>query len=157
MELSHIDKEGNAKMVNVEDKAPTKRTAVAEGKVYMSPQTIEAIISGEIKKGNVINTAKVAGIMAAKRTSVIIPMCHNLPLNGVDVDITAEDGGFKITAKSYTEAKTGVEMEALTAVSAAALTVYDMVKAIDKYMTISDIRLIYKEGGKSGVFRRNNE
>lgn len=157
MELSHIDKNGNAKMVNVQEKDVTRRVAVAEGKIYMQPQTVVAISSGDMKKGNVINTAKVAAIMAGKRTADIIPMCHNVPLNGLDVDLITEEDGVKIVATAYTDGKTGVEMEALTAVSVAALTVYDMAKAIDRAMVISDIRLMKKSGGKSGEFIRSEE
>lgn len=154
MELSHIGADGNAKMVNVGDKEVTKRMAVAEGAIYMKPETLTAITSGQTKKGNVLNTAKVAGIMAGKNTSGIIPMCHNVPLSGIDIDFEIGADNIVITAVAYCEGKTGVEMEALTAVSATALTIYDMAKAIDREMEIKNIRLLEKDGGKSGRFVR---
>lgn len=154
MELSHIGVDGNAKMVNVGDKAVTKRVAVAEGKITMAAATVKAISDGTAPKGNVLNTAKVAGVLAAKNTAAIIPMCHTLPLSGIDIDFSVEENGVRITATAYVEAKTGVEMEALTAVAVAALTVYDMTKAIDKSMEIGKIRLLKKSGGKSGDYER---
>lgn len=153
MELSHIDGGGNAVMVNVGDKKITARKAVAEGFISMLSETVEKIKSGEIAKGNVLTTAKIAGIYAAKNTAGLIPLCHTVPLNGVDIEFELAENKITITASAYCDAKTGVEMEALTAVSVAALTVYDMVKAIDKEMEIGGIRLLYKSGGRSGEFK----
>ncbi|KAA3647946.1 MAG: cyclic pyranopterin monophosphate synthase MoaC [Chloroflexi bacterium] len=151
-ELSHIDKQGNARMVDVGDKAVTKRVAEAKGQVRMRPETLELIRQGAIKKGDVLTVAQVAGISAAKRTSELIPFCHPLPLDRVSVDFEFDDElpGVQITAEARTEGKTGVEMEALTAVSVAALTIYDMAKAAEKTMQIENIRLVKKSGGKSG-------
>ncbi|QTA38361.1 cyclic pyranopterin monophosphate synthase MoaC [Thermosipho ferrireducens] len=161
MEFSHIDKDGKAKMVNVGGKADTKRTAVAYGKVTMRKETLNAIINDEIPKGDVFTVAKVAGIMAAKNTSSIIPMCHNIFLTGVDINfeskIEKEKGIVEIFARVNTIGKTGAEMEALTAVSVAALTLYDMCKSVDKMITIENIYLMEKFGGKSGHWRREDE
>lgn len=151
MELTHIGQDGNAKMVDVSLKPVTKRTAVASGHIYFSQGTIEKIKKGSLAKGNVLNTAKVAGIMAAKNTAGIIPMCHTLPLDGVDIEFVFQDKSIEIISTITLYARTGVEMEALTSVSVAALTIYDMVKAIDKKMVIGDIKLIKKTGGKTDI------
>jgi cyclic pyranopterin monophosphate synthase len=155
-ELSHLDKKGNARMVDVTGKAPTVRTAVARGKVLMQPETLDIIEAGGMKKGDVLGTARIAGIMAAKRTCDLIPLCHPIELTGIDIQFFPKTapGEMTIEATVTTVGRTGVEMEAMTAVSAAALTVYDMCKAIDRQMILSDIKLISKRGGKSGTFRR---
>jgi cyclic pyranopterin phosphate synthase len=153
--LTHIDASGEAHMVDVGDKAETTRIATAEGHVRMAPATLDLIRAGNAKKGDVIGTARLAGIMAAKQTSNLIPLCHPLMLTKVSVDI-AEDAdlpGLRVTATVKLTGKTGVEMEALTAVSVACLTIYDMAKAADKAMVIGSIRLLEKSGGKSGDFR----
>ena len=153
-ELTHFDASGNAHMVDVSAKDTTARTAVAEGTVVMQPQTLALVTQGRAKKGDVLAVARLAGIMGAKQTSGLIPLCHPLPLTSVALDLVAdaELPGVRITATVRTTGQTGVEMEALTAVSTAALTVYDMLKAAEKSMTISDIRLVMKEGGKSGRY-----
>ncbi|MCX7923718.1 MAG: cyclic pyranopterin monophosphate synthase MoaC [Clostridia bacterium] len=158
MGLTHIDEKGNARMVDVSHKELTVREAVAAGRVYMKTGTIEMIVEGNIPKGDVFSTARIAGIMAAKRTEELIPMCHNVPLDSVSVELTAnrDKGCIDIKATARCTWKTGVEMEALTAVSTAALTVYDMCKAVDKEMVIGDINLIKKTGGKSGDFIKEN-
>jgi cyclic pyranopterin phosphate synthase len=158
LELSHLDEEGKARMVDVSDKPPTKREAIARGSVYMQPATMKLIKDRAIPKGDVIAVARVAGIMAAKRTSELVPMCHPINITSVTVDLAAEEkkSRIDIEAKVNTVGQTGVEMEALTAVSVAALTVYDMCKAVDKEMTISDIMLMEKRGGRSGEFRRRD-
>ncbi|KQM65106.1 molybdenum cofactor biosynthesis protein MoaC [Sphingomonas sp. Leaf17] len=148
--LTHIDATGAAHMVDVADKAATTRQAVATGRIVMSAQALAAITDGAAKKGDVLAVARIAGIMAAKRTSDLIPLCHPLPLTRVAIDLTPLSDGITATATVRTEGKTGVEMEALTAVSVALLTIYDMGKAIDKAMTMTDIRLLTKTGGKSG-------
>ncbi len=150
--ITHLDESGHAKMVDVSDKEDTERVAVAKGEVTMQPQTFELIRAGMIKKGDVLSVAQVAGIMAAKRTSELIPMCHPLPLMDIKVDLTLDDElpGVQITSFVKTIAKTGVEMEALTAVAVAGLTVYDMAKAAEKTMRIQNIRLVKKTGGQSG-------
>jgi len=158
--LTHLDSSGHARMVDVADKAITHRRAVAAGQVNMQPETLEVITSGSAAKGDVLATARIAGIMAAKRTSDLIPLCHPLSLTHVSVDLTpAFSPGpcIQVTAVAETDGKTGVEMEALTAASVAALTVYDMCKAIDRGMTISDTRLLSKEGGKSGTWTREED
>lgn len=149
--LTHLDSKGNAKMVDVADKQNTKREAVARGIVKMQAPTLALITGGNIKKGDVFSVARIAGIMAAKHTQELIPLCHNVPLDGIAIDIEPdyENNQISITATVGCYWKTGVEMEALTAVSVAALTVYDMCKAVDKQMVIGDIRLIKKTGGKS--------
>jgi cyclic pyranopterin phosphate synthase len=152
--LTHLNEKGYARMVTVTDKNDTYRTAVAGGFIRMQPQTLEAIGKGEMKKGDVIGVAQVAGVMAAKRTSDIIPMCHPLMLTGVDLDFEMQSDGIEIKATVKTVGKTGVEMEALTAVSAAALTLYDMCKAIDKRMVIERVELLSKQGGKSGDYKK---
>lgn len=157
--LTHIDKKGKAKMVDVTSKDITVREAVAKGNIFMQQGTLKAILTNEIKKGDVLGVARVAGIMAAKRTGEIIPLCH--PLNITSIDISFEPVRDKdcidITATVKVSSQTGVEMEALTAVSVAALTIYDMCKAIDKGMTISNIRLIKKTGGKGGAYIRDGD
>ncbi len=151
-ELSHLDEHGRVHMVDVGSKPDTERIAIARGEVHMLPATLDLIRAGSIKKGDVLTVAQIAGISASKRTSELIPLCHPLPLTKVDVDLTLDDSlpGVVITATAKTVGKTGVEMEALTAVSVAALTVYDMAKAVEKTMRIQNIRLIEKHGGQSG-------
>ncbi len=153
-ELTHIDKNGRPRMVNVGEKADTKRIAIAKGSIYMSPETLNRIKEGTVAKGDVLSVAQTAGIMAAKNTSSAIPMCHNIFITGVEMDFTIdeESSAVHIEAQASTIGKTGIEMESLHAVSVAALTIYDMCKAIDRGMRITDIRLVRKEGGKSGVF-----
>jgi len=154
MNLTHINEKHNPKMVDVGDKEITKRVAVASGKIHMQKATKEAILEEKTKKGAVLQTAIIAAIIGSKKTSELIPMCHNILIDGVDIDIEETEDGFKITATTKTTSKTGIEMEALTAVSVGLLTIYDMAKAIDRQMVISDIRLEYKSGGKSGTFKR---
>ena len=155
MRLTHLDSAGRARMVDVGGKPVTARHALASGAVYMKPETLELITSGGIAKGDVFAAARIAGIMAAKKTGELIPLCHPLGLDSVAVDLTPSGRGtLTITASATVTGKTGVEMEALTAVSVAALTVYDMCKAVDKAMTIGDIRLEEKSGGRSGDYRR---
>ncbi len=153
--LTHIDSDGRARMVDVGDKPETQRTAMAEGQVTALPETIALVREGKAKKGDVIAVAELAGIMAAKKTADLIPLCHPLPLSSVKVLIEVEDHGFKLTAKTKTTGQTGVEMEALTAVSVAALTLYDMLKAVDKAMRIEGIQLVEKTGGVSGDYQRS--
>jgi cyclic pyranopterin monophosphate synthase len=150
--LSHVDEAGRIRMVDVSDKATTAREAVARGRIAMSREAIRQIRAGELKKGDPLQIARVAGIMAAKRTSELIPLCHPLALSHADVTLTSVRDGYTIEARVRTTAQTGVEMEALTAVAIAALTIYDMVKAVDKAMVISDIRLIEKRGGRTGDY-----
>ncbi|MFK0382523.1 cyclic pyranopterin monophosphate synthase MoaC [Agrobacterium sp. NPDC090273] len=154
--LTHIDASGEAHMIDVGDKADTVRVAIAEGFVKMKPETLALIREGNAKKGDVIGTARLAGIMAAKQTASLIPLCHPLMLTKVAVDITEDSAlpGLRVEAMAKLTGKTGVEMEALTAVSVACLTIYDMAKAADKAMEIINIRLVEKSGGKSGDFRR---
>jgi cyclic pyranopterin phosphate synthase len=154
--FTHIDDEGRVRMVDVTDKKPSVREALAGGVVFMSSETFELIRNQKIKKGNVLETARIAGIMAAKKTSELIPMCHPLNITHVQVDFLpdAAKNGIEIEATVRTIDHTGVEMEALTAVSVAALTIYDMCKSYDKEMTLSNIRLLKKTGGKSGTFER---
>ena len=152
--LSHVDDEGRIRMVDVGDKAVTTREAVARGTVSMSATARRLVRSGQVKKGDPLQAARLAGIMAAKRTSELIPLCHPLPLTLVSVDITPVAGGYAIEACARTSAQTGVEMEALTAVAVAALTLYDMVKAVDKAMVIGEICLIEKRGGRTGHYKR---
>lgn len=154
MELTHINEQGRARMVDVTGKAETTRTAVAEGHIRMSRETAELIRTGGMAKGDVLAVAQVAGIMAAKRTPDLIPMCHTLCLTGVDIAFTLEEEGVNIRATVRCKGETGVEMEALTAVSAAALTIYDMCKAVQKDMEIGEIRLCRKTGGKSGDYEK---
>ena len=155
-ELTHIDEHGHAKMVDTSEKAITARRAVASARVLMSPATVTAIRDHTTPKGDPLETARLAGIVAAKRTADLIPLCHPLPLTHVDVRAQVKDDGVHLEAEVTTRAQTGVEMEALTAVAVAALTVYDMCKALDKGMTISDVRLEIKTGGKSGDYRRED-
>ena len=152
--LTHIDETGRAHMVDVSDKAATPREATAEGFVRMDAATLTLALSGDAKKGDVRATAEIAGIMAAKKTSELIPLCHPLALSKVEVRVTPGEGGLSVTARVKTSGQTGVEMEALTAVSVACLTVYDMLKAVDKGMTIETVRLLTKSGGKSGDWVR---
>jgi cyclic pyranopterin monophosphate synthase len=153
--LTHIDTRGEARMVDVWDKPATERSAVAEGRVVMSKATLELIVSGNAKKGDVLGTARIAGIMAAKRTSELIPLCHPLALSKVTVDITPDDKlpGCMVQATVKVTGPTGVEMEALTAVSVACLTIYDMIKAAERGVRIEGIHLVEKQGGKSGHYR----
>lgn len=153
-ELTHINEKGYAKMVDVSEKEESIREAIARGSVYMKRETLKAIAQGTIKKGDVLSVAQVGGIMGAKSTSDIIPMCHNINIYGADIDFKIDEDNCKLDIEAVvrTVGLTGVEMEALTAVSVAALTVYDMCKAIDKFMVISDIHLVRKTGGKSGDF-----
>jgi cyclic pyranopterin phosphate synthase len=150
--LTHLDEQGRAKMVDVGWKPVTDREAVARGSVQMQPDTLKLIVEGQVKKGDVFTIAQLAGIMGAKRTAELIPLCHPLPLNKVDVELEADEANSRvnITATASTSGKTGVEMEALTAVSVAALSVYDMCKAVDRGMQIGSVRLVSKRGGQSG-------
>jgi len=154
--LSHFDKEGRARMVDVSAKPATKRTAIASGRVLMKGQTLERIVSKKIEKGDVLGVARVAGIMAAKRTGEIIPMCHPLAIDSVEIRFQPDGrrSEMQIEARVKSTGKTGVEMEALMAAAAAALTIYDMCKAVDRGMIISDIKLMKKSGGKSGTYIR---
>ena len=155
-DFTHFNESGRARMVDVSEKAETSRTAVAAGRVRMNRETFSLVKTGGMKKGDVLTTAQIAGVMAAKRTSDLIPMCHTLLLTGVDLDfaLNEADCTVDITATVKCTCQTGVEMEALTAVSVAALTVYDMCKAVQRDMEITDIRLLKKTGGKSGTFER---
>lgn len=158
-DFTHINEKGYARMVDVSEKKESVREAIARGSVYMKRETLKAIADGKIKKGDVLSVAQVGGIMGAKSTSDIIPMCHNVNIYGADIDFKAdwENSKLDIEAVVKTVGVTGVEMEALTAVSVAALTIYDMCKAIDKLMIISDIHLVHKRGGKSGEFNFNEK
>ncbi len=151
--LTHLDDQGKARMVDIGGKAESQRVAVAEGRIAMSPTALAAIRDGAVPKGDVLAAARIAGIMAAKKTAELIPLCHPLALDAVTVDFVLEDQGVKVTASAALTGRTGVEMEALTAVSVALLTIYDMAKAIDKGMVISAVRLIEKRGGKSGHWK----
>ena len=155
--LTHLDPEGNARMVDVGAKAMTERRAVARATVRMSPATAAAVVAGDAPKGDVLGTAKLAGIMAAKRTDELIPLCHSLPLSfaGVEAHVDADAGVVTLIAEARTAARTGVEMEALTAASVAALTVYDMVKGLEKGVEIAGVVLLEKTGGKSGDWHRS--
>jgi cyclic pyranopterin phosphate synthase len=152
--LSHVDSTGQIRMVDVSEKAVTLREAVARGRITMSKEALKVVRRGGITKGNPLETARLAGIMAAKQTAALIPLCHPLPISHVDVRLNAVRDGYDIESRVRTTAPTGVEMEALTAVAIAALTMYDMVKAIDKGMIIGDVRLMKKTGGKSGTWTR---
>lgn len=152
--LSHLDESGNIRMVDVSDKSITKRTAVASGKVLMNSKTIEILKQQSNPKGNPLEIARIAGIMAAKKTSDLIPLCHQLPLSKANITAEIKDFGVYLEAEVVTNAQTGVEMEALTAVSVAALTIYDMCKAVQKDMTLTEIRLETKSGGKSDFARK---
>jgi cyclic pyranopterin phosphate synthase len=151
-ELTHFDAQGRAVMVDVSAKPETARTATARVTVLMQPETLELIRSGQARKGDVLGVARLAGIMAAKRTADLIPLCHPLPITSVTLDLTPASGGIEIEATVRTTGRTGVEMEALTAASVAALTVYDMCKAVDRSMRIDGLRVVHKAGGKSGDF-----
>ncbi len=153
-EFTHLDSAGNARMVDVSGKDASERTATAKGSVLMRPETMAMIVEGGAKKGDVLSVAQLAGIMGAKRTPDLVPLCHPLALTSIKVDLTcdAERNAVDITATCKLKGQTGVEMEALTAVAVAALTVYDMCKAVDRGMRIADIRLVHKAGGKSGTF-----
>ena len=153
MSLTHLDEAGAARMVDVGGKATTQREAIATGRIAMSPEAARAIRDGAVAKGDVLAVARVAGIMAAKRTSELIPLCHPLPLTRAAIELSVEDDGITAVATVATAGQTGVEMEALTAVTVALLTVYDMAKAIDKGMAIGGVRLLAKTGGKSGDWR----
>lgn len=159
MKFTHFNESGKARMVDVGGKDETKRVAIARGTIYMSKETLIKVKEGHMKKGDVLAVAQVAGIMGAKKTSELIPMCHNIFIDGVDLSFKfdEEKSAIHIEAEAKTTGKTGVEMEALTAVSIAALTIYDMCKSIDKEILIDNIRLIKKTGGKSGEFLRNGE
>ena len=150
--LSHVDARGRVRMVDVGGKPVTEREAIARGSIRMSRAALKIVRSGKVKKGDPLQAARVAGIMAAKQTAALIPLCHQLPLTSVNVDLTPTARGYDIEARVRTTAQTGVEMEALTAVSVAALTVYDMIKAVDKTMIIGEIRLVEKRGGRSGDY-----
>ncbi|AOR24761.1 cyclic pyranopterin monophosphate synthase MoaC [Clostridium taeniosporum] len=152
MEFTHFNEDGRAHMVNVDEKNDTKRVAIAIGSIKMKKETVDLIKNGKIKKGDVLSVAQVAGIMGAKRTSDLIPMCHNIFITGADIKFEINEDEIKIQATVSTVGKTGVEMEALTAVSTSALTIYDMCKAVDKDMEIGNITLIKKTGGKSGEY-----
>jgi cyclic pyranopterin monophosphate synthase len=149
-ELTHLDESGAAHMVDVGGKPVTAREAIATGRITMAREAAAAVREGSVKKGDVLATARIAGIMAAKKTAELIPLCHPLPLTRVAIDLAADDTGVTVTATAATEGKTGVEMEALTAATVTLLTLYDMAKALDKGMVISGVRLLSKKGGKSG-------
>ena len=155
-QLSHLDEQGRARMVDVSEKAITSRVAVARGTIRMQPKTLALILEEKIEKGDVFSVARVAGIMAAKKTSELIPMCHPLNITSVKIDLTAQNKPARVDIEATVRlsGKTGVEMEAMTAVSVAGLTIYDMCKAVDRAMTIGEIRLVEKSGGKSGTFVR---
>lgn len=154
MGFTHFNSEGRARMVEVTDKDETKRVAIAEGFISMNQETLEKLNEGKIKKGDVLSVAQVAGIMGVKKTSDLIPMCHNIFLTGADIKFQVKENGVYIVSEVKTVGKTGVEIEALTGVSVAALTIYDMCKSVDKGMTIEYVRLLKKTGGKSGDFTR---
>ncbi|CDP54241.1 cyclic pyranopterin monophosphate synthase MoaC [Paradevosia shaoguanensis] len=154
--LTHLNERGEAHMVDVGDKDATRRRAVARAVLEAQPETVEAIIGGALKKGDALAVARIAGIMAAKKTADLIPLCHPIPLTKVEVEIIGEGVALVITASAETTGQTGVEMEALTAASVTALTLYDMAKAIDRGMTITNVQLVEKTGGKSGDYRRES-
>jgi cyclic pyranopterin monophosphate synthase len=157
-ELTHLNERGEARMVDVSEKQTSSRSAIAEGFVAMAPETLDLVEKGQVKKGDVLATARIAGIMAAKRTHELIPLCHPLPISkaAVDFEISRAPAGVHVTAEVKVTGKTGVEMEALTAVSVACLTIYDMLKAADKAMRFEGIRLVEKKGGRSGHFRADD-
>lgn len=157
MEFTHLNEEGRGRMVDVSDKTDTKRTATARGKISLNEATLEKVRQGTIAKGDVLSVAQIAGIMAAKKTAELIPLCHNILLHGVDLTFTITETGVTAVSTIRTQGPTGAEMEALTAVTTALLTVYDMCKAVDKGMVISDIMLLEKTGGKSGIYQRTEE
>ncbi|HZC46038.1 MAG TPA: cyclic pyranopterin monophosphate synthase MoaC [Candidatus Acidoferrum sp.] len=154
--LTHLDDRGQIRMVDVGEKPVTRREAVARGEIKMAPATLQAIVGGKLKKGEALAAARIAGIMAAKRTHEMIPLCHQIPLEVVEIDFRPDPDGasIQIQARAVTDARTGVEMEAMVAVSAAALTIYDMAKAIDRAMEIGGVRLVAKRGGRSGEYSR---
>ena len=156
--LTHLNRSGEARMVDVSDKDSTERVATAEGRVIMTTKTLDLVLGGNAKKGDVLGAGRIAGIMAAKRTHGLIPLCHPLPITKVEIDINPEHSlpGFLVQATVKVTGQTGVEMEALTAVSIACLTIYDMVKAVERGMRIEGIRLLQKSGGKSGDYRAEN-
>jgi len=156
VKLSHLDDQGRARMVDVSDKEVTSRVAVARGAIQMRPETLDLILKGKVEKGDVFSVARVAGIMAAKKTSELIPMCHPLAITSVEIDLTPSENPSRVEIEAIVRVsgKTGVEMEAMTAVSVAGLTIYDMCKAVDREMSIGEIRLVKKSGGKSGTFIR---
>ena len=154
MALTHLNQRGEAHIVDIGDKSATRRRAVAQARLEAKPETIDAIMGGALKKGDALAVARVAGIMAAKKTAELIPLCHPIPLTGVSVEIDAAGSALAITATAETTGKTGVEMEALTAATVAALTLYDMAKSMDRGMTITAVQLVEKTGGKSGDFKR---
>lgn len=151
--LTHLDEQGKARMVDIGGKADSQRQAIAEGRIAMSPAALAAIRDGAVPKGDVLAAARIAGIMAAKKTAELIPLCHPLALDAVTVDFTIEDSGILVRSSASLTGRTGVEMEALTAASVALLTIYDMAKAVDKGMVISGLRLVEKRGGKSGHWK----
>jgi cyclic pyranopterin phosphate synthase len=153
-ELSHVDATGAARMVDVTDKAATARVAVASGVVLTTSEVVELLRSNGLKKGDALSTARIAGIMGAKRTSDLVPLCHPIPISGVTVDFVLEDAAIRISATVRTSGQTGVEMEALTAVTVAGLTIHDMIKAVDPAAVLSEVRLDRKDGGKAGVWTR---
>ncbi len=155
MTLTHFDAEGRAAMVDVSAKAVSVRTATAGARITMQPETLATIRAGTARKGDVLGVARLAGIMAAKRTADLIPLCHPLPIDAVSVDLTPAEDGIDIAATVRTTGRTGVEMEALTAASVAALTIYDMCKSVDRAMRVQNLRLIHKDGGKSGPFTQD--
>lgn len=158
-DLTHLDPDGNAVMVDVSNKQVTERSATAAGSVYMLPETLKLILNSKVKKGDVLSIAQLAGIMGAKKTSDLIPLCHQLDLTSVQVKLACDEdrNSVDITATCKLAGKTGVEMEAITAVTIAALTVYDMCKAVDRGIRLSNIRLVHKEGGKSGIYTEVND
>lgn len=152
-DLTHLDQQGRARMVDIGDKTDTQRVAIAEGRIAMSDAALTAIRDGTVPKGDVLASARIAGIMAAKKTAELIPLCHPLALDSVTIDFAIENDAVRVTAQAALTGRTGVEMEALTAASVALLTIYDMAKAVDKGMVISGVRLLEKRGGKSGLWR----
>ena len=156
-ELTHIAADGSVRMVDVSDKAITARLAEAAGRISMSTETVQRIVGGDLPKGNVLETARIAGIMAAKRTSDLIPLCHPIAVTGVDIIFEVAEGFIDVNCSVRVDERTGVEMEALTAVSVSLLTIYDMCKAVDKSMVIGDIRLLKKTGGRSGTYLREEQ
>jgi cyclic pyranopterin phosphate synthase len=156
-ELTHIATDGSVRMVDVSEKAVTSRLAEAAGRIAMASETAEMIVGGSIPKGNVLETARIAGIMAAKRTADVIPLCHPIAVTGVDLKFTVEADGVEVRCVVRVDERTGVEMEALTAVSVSLLTIYDMCKAVDKSMVIGEVRLIKKTGGRSGTYIRTED
>jgi cyclic pyranopterin monophosphate synthase len=158
-QLTHLDENGRVQMVDVGEKPVTRREAIARGAIHMAAPTLAALVGGTLKKGEALATARIAGIMAAKRTHELIPLCHQIPIDAVEVDFQPDvkQSALLIQARAVSSGRTGVEMEALVAVSAAALTIYDMAKAIDRAMTIDAIRLVRKSGGRSGDFVRDGE